>query len=216
MEPCWRRPSHGTRLTPPLKQPNRGLAQAEKARMAEHVEQVQAKRPLRIWRALANDLPYLAIIVLGLVGTSWTSVSRSSTSGYWIVMTPVFAAICVYAGWRHIEPGARVGMATTQILQWAAFLIAMYLVAVTDARGVLNANGTGLMLLTLLALGVFVSGLHLRSWKLCVTGAFLAVSVPVAAWVQRAALLILLIGVAVVGRFAAYWWFSGRLRDEEA
>jgi len=184
--------------------------------MAEDVEQVEAKRPLRIWRALANDLPYLAIIVLGLVGTSWTSVSRSSTSGYWIVMTPVFAAICVYAGWRHIEPGARFGMAATQILQWAAFLVAMYLVTVTDARGVLNANGTGLMLLTLLALGVFVSGLYLRSWKLCVTGAFLAVSVPVAAWVQRAALLILLIGVAVVGLFAAYWWFSGRLRDEDA
>ena len=54
------------------------------------------------------------------------------------------------------------------------------------------------MLLTLLALGVFVSGLNVRSWKLCVTGAFLAVGVPMVAWVERAALLLLLIGIALV------------------
>ncbi|HTR13374.1 MAG TPA: hypothetical protein VMI72_09010 [Roseiarcus sp.] len=184
--------------------------------MAEDAERTEAPRRRRIWEALADDIPYLAIIVLGLVGTSWTSIARSPTTTYWVVMTPVFAAICIYSGWRHIEPGARMGMVLTQILQWVAFLIAMDLVTVTDTRGVLNANGTGLMLLTLLALGVFVSGLHLRSWKLCVTGAFLAISVPVAAWVQRAALLLLLIGVAVIALFVLYWWFSDRLRGKEA
>ena len=184
--------------------------------MVEDVKHTEAKRPLRTWQALADDLPYLAIIVLGLIGTSWTSLSRSSASTYWVIMTPIFAAICIYCGWRHTESAARVGMAVTQILQWVAFLIAMDLVTATVAHGVLNANATGLMLLTLLALGVFVSGLHLRSWKLCVTGAFLAISVPVAAWVQRAALLLLLIGLAVVVLFALYWWFSDRLRGDEA
>jgi len=184
--------------------------------MVEEPKRIEAKRPRRIWEALADDLPYLAIIVLGLIGTSWTSLSRSSTSTYWVIMTPIFAAICIYAGWRHIESAARIGMVVTQILQWVAFLVAMDLVTVTGTRGVLDANGTGLMLLTLLALGVFVSGLHLRSWKLCVTGAFLAISVPIAAWVQRAALLLLLIGLAVIVLFVLYWWFSDRLRGKEA
>ena len=184
--------------------------------MVEDVKQTEAKRPLRTWQALADDIPYLAIIVLGLIGTSWTSLSRSSASTYWVIMTPIFAAICIYAGWKHIEPGARIGMAVTQVLQWVAFFVAMELVAATEVHGVVNANATGLMLLTLIALGVFVSGLHLRSWKLCVTGAFLAVSVPVAAWVQRAAILLLLLGLAVIALFVLYWWFSDRLRGNEA
>jgi len=184
--------------------------------MPEDAQRIDEPRPRSIRAALADDFPYLAIIVLSLIGTSWTTLSRSSASTYWVIMTPIFAAICIYSGWRHTESGARVGMAVTQILQWVAFLIAMDLVAATVTHGVLNANATGLMLLTLLALGVFVSGLHLRSWKLCVTGAFLAISVPVAAWVQRAALLLLLIGLAVVVLFFLYWWFSDRLRGNEA
>jgi len=184
--------------------------------MVEDVERIETKRPRRVWEGFVDHIPYVAIIVLGLIGTSWTSIARSPTTYYWIVMTPVIAAICIYSGWRHIESGARVGMVVTQLLQWVAFLVAMELVTATDTRGMLNANGTGLTLLTLLALGVFISGLHLRSWKLCVTGAFLAVAVPVAAWVQRAALLLLLIGLAVIALFIVYWWFSDRLRDKEA
>ncbi len=67
------------------------------------------------------------------------------------------------------------------------------------------------MILTLLALGVFVSGLNLRAWKLCVTGAFLAVSVPTIAWLQDAALLLVLVGVALIALLFAYWWLRDRL-----
>ena len=90
-------------------------------------------------------------------------------------------------------------MVVTQVLQWAAVLVSMYLLTVSDVQRALAANATGLMLLTVLALGVFVSGLDLRAWKLCVTGAFLAVSVPAIAWIQHAALLLLLIGIALIG-----------------
>ena len=50
--------------------------------------------------------------------------------------------------------------------------------ALSDVQAVaLAANATGLMLLTVLALGVLTPGLD-PDLKLCVTGAFLAVSVP--------------------------------------
>ena len=104
------------------------------------------------------------------------------------------------------------GMVVTQALQWAAVLIAMYLLTVSTVEQSLSANATGLMLLTVLALGVFVSGLDLRSWKLCLTGAFLAVAVPAIAWIQQAALLLLLIGLALIGLLFLYWW----LRDRRA
>jgi len=169
--------------------------------------------PRRAWMGLLDDLPYLAIIVLGLVGISWTSIAPNSTTKYWAVLTPVYAVICIGAGWRRAPPGERLAMAVIQVLQWAAVLIAMYLISVADARAVLNSNATGLMQLTLIALGLFVSGLNLRSWKLCLTGAFLAVAVPIVAWVEQAALLLLLIGVALIALLILYWWMSSRRRS---
>jgi hypothetical protein len=164
----------------------------------------------RLWVGLLDELVYGAIIVLVLVGISWTSISQKPTTSYWVILTPVFAILCVIAGWRLSQPGQRIAMTIIQALQWAAVLVAMYLMSVSNASGVRTSNETGLMLLTLLALGVFVSGLHLRAWKLCVTGAFLAICVPVVAWVEHAALLLLLVGLLLIGFGLLYWWISTR------
>jgi hypothetical protein len=101
-------------------------------------------------------------------------------------------------------------MIATQLGQWAAVLVAMVLVNVSDGRGIMNANAMGRMMLILLALGVFVSGLTLRAWKLCVAGAFLAVAVPLVAWFEQAALIFLLIGGALIALGLALWWARAR------
>ncbi len=162
--------------------------------------------------ALLDNLPFVAIIVLGLVGSGWTSISGTPTARYWVVVTPVIGLICMAGGWRHTGRGERLGMVVTQALQWVAVLIAMYLLTISTVEQSLSSTATGLMLLTVLALGVFVSGLDLRAWKLCVTGAFLAVAVPVIAWIQHATLLLLLIGIAVIGLLFLYW----HIRDRES
>ena len=168
----------------------------------------------RSWWGLIDDLPYAAIIVLGLIGISWTSLARSPTATYWVYLTPVIGLICIVAGWRHTRSGERIAMIVIQVLLWAAVLIAMYLITTTNAQQSLEANATGLMLLTLLALGVFVSGLNVRAWKLCLTGAFLALAVPMVAWVEQAALLLLLVGIALIGLLILYWWIRERRRRE--
>jgi hypothetical protein len=167
-------------------------------------------KPNWIWRSLVDNLPFVLIIVLGLVGISWTSLSSTPTANYWAIVTPFVALICIFAGWRHTASGQRIGMAVTQVLQWAAVLVAMYLLTISDVQRSLNANAHGLMLLTLLGLGVFIAGLNLRSWKLCVTGAFLALSVPTIAWIQNAALFLVLIGLVLIALLIAYWWLRDR------
>ena len=69
-------------------------------------------------------------------------------------------------------------MVALQFGQWAAVLVAMYLIHVSNIDGLVTHDALGSILLTLLALGVFISGLDLRTWKLCVVGAFLALAVP--------------------------------------
>jgi hypothetical protein len=167
-----------------------------------------------IWSGLIDNFPYVAIIAFGLVGISWTSLSSTPPANYWVLVAPVMAVICIVVGWRHMPDGQRLSMAVTQVLQWAAVLIAMYLLTVSDVQRSLNANAIALMLLTLLALGVFVSGLNMRAWKLCVTGAFLAVSVPAIAWLQDAALLLLLVGLALIALLFVYWWLRDRFRAQ--
>jgi hypothetical protein len=164
-----------------------------------------------------RELPYFAIIVLGLIGVSWTSISRTPSTTYWEFVTPVVAAICIWSGWNPDDTGGdRVRMIVSQVLHWAAFLIAMALLLTTSTRGLLNVDAVSLILMTLLGLGVFTAGLSLWSWKLCVVGAFLGLAVPLIAWVQRAALLLFLIGLAVVAIWLAFEWFRGRSKGESA
>jgi hypothetical protein len=160
-----------------------------------------------LWLALIEEFPFVAIIALGLIGVSWASLSSKPNTIYWVGLTPVLAIICIADGWRHTPPGERIPMAITQAIEWAAVLAAMWLTSISLANRVFNSNEAGLVLLTLLALGVFVSGLNLRSWKLCVTGVFLGFCVPVAAWIEHAALLLLLVGLLLIVLLFVYWWF---------
>ena len=163
---------------------------------------------------LIREAPYLLLIVLSLIGIGWTSVSRTPTTTYWIVLAPVAALISIAAGWRRCLSNAeRLRMVASQALHWAAFLLAMILVTVSDVHGMLNFNPTALMLLTLLALGVFTAGLSLWSWKLCVTGVFLGLAAPLLAWVERAALLLMLIGAALIAFLVLRWRFRERRRS---
>ena len=71
-------------------------------------------------------------------------------------------------------------------------------------------------MLTLLALGVFISGLDLRAWKLCVTGVFLAIAVPLVAWFEQAALFLVLIGAVLIALRLLLWWGRVKMSPDHA
>jgi hypothetical protein len=169
------------------------------------------RRGTRKWISLLTELPYFAIIVIGIVGVSWTNMLGVSVATYWVIMTPIAALLCVCVGWAHLPRGRRrLEMAAIQLGQWAAFLVAMYLIHVSNIEGLVTRNALGSILLTLVALGVFISGLDLRTWKLCVAGAFLALAVPFVAWFADAALFVFLIGVVLIALGLLIWWATGR------
>ena len=165
----------------------------------------------RKWNSLVSELPYFSIVAIGIVGVSWTNVLGVSVATYWVTMTPIAALLCVCVGWAHLPRGrGRLGMAGIQFGQWAAVLVAMYLIHVSNADGLVTHDALGSILLTLLALGVFISGLDLRTWKLCVAGAFLALAVPFVAWVANAGLFIFLIGVVLIALGLLTSWGAHR------
>jgi hypothetical protein len=169
----------------------------------------------RNWISLLAEAPYFAIVIIGVVGICWTSLFRTPTATYWVVMTPVTALLCIAVGWRNLPPGrGRLDMVAIQLGQFLAVLVGMYLIHVSNVQGQVTSDALGSMMLTLLALGVFVSGLDLRAWKLCVAGVFLAIAVPLVAWFERAALFLFLIGAVLVALLLLLWWARAKLSPD--
>ena len=154
-----------------------------------------------------RELPFVAVLVLTLFGVAYASFSRQPVVGYWEFLTPVIGILCVVTAWPHApDRAARLRLVWTQALHWLAFLVAMNLLLLSGVASTLSADASGLMILTLLALGTFVAGVHIAAWQICVLGVAMALAVPAIAWIERSALLLLLVFVALAAIGAALWW----------
>jgi len=153
-----------------------------------------------------RELPYAVVWVLAIFGIAYTSFAKQALVGYWEFLAVVIALLCIITGWRHAEDGrGRLRLIVTQVLHWAAILGSMNLVLLPSVQTMLNVDATGLAILMLLALGTFIAGVHTLDWQVSLLGLVMALCVPAIAWIERSALLVLLIVVAVAGVGLAIW-----------
>ncbi|MFG1284276.1 hypothetical protein V5F34_20595 [Xanthobacter autotrophicus] len=156
-----------------------------------------------------RELPYIAILLLTLGGVGYSAMTRSPLQYYWVLVAFCNCATCIYEGWsRARDRRARWRLIWTQILHWAAFLVAMALVFLPSVQAVADADSTSLIVLLLLALGTFVAGVHTASWRIGLNGVVMALCVPAVAWVDQSALLLSLGALAVIllGAFGFILW----------
>jgi hypothetical protein len=157
-------------------------------------------------RWLLADSPYILMLLLPLAGVIFRLPVK-----YWVGLIPIFCAICIVAGWRRLESrDARLKLVATQTLNWAAFVLAIYLVFSNSVQGLLSPVASSLMMLTLLALGTFVAGLEALVWRLCVVGGILFLAVPAIGWLKQSAALLLLSTLGVIALGGLTWWVSER------
>jgi hypothetical protein len=76
-----------------------------------------------------------------------------------------------------------------------------------SVQRILGVSANGLAILTLLALGTFTAGVHVRSWRVCLLGLVMALSVPAIAWVEESVVMIVLIAGAVLAIGTMFWWY---------
>jgi len=165
-----------------------------------------------VWRFnarafLLREWPYLLVLVLALFGIAYTSFSRTPMTIYWIVLAPLIGVICVVTRWRDFaDRSERTRLIWTQALHWAAVVVAMHLIFVTDVARMLNTDAAALAELTLLALGTFTAGVHIGAWRICLVGVIMAAGVPGIAWLEQSALLLVLLALVVVAIIAPFVW----------
>jgi hypothetical protein len=157
------------------------------------------------------------VFILTIVGVAYTTFVKRPVVGYWAILAPVIALVCVGAGWRNAgSRNARTRLIWTQVLHWAAFLMAMSVMFLPAVQRMVNANATGLAILALLALGTFTAGVHVVSWQVCVLGLLMALAVPATAWIEESALIYVLITVTALGIGAMLWWHFHEARSRRA
>lgn len=137
-------------------------------------------------------LPFLVLTIGAVVGMAATTITGQPKKLYWSVFTPVAAVVCVLEGWRVAKTAGEYTSALfTQVFQWLAVGVALFLLTMTPARAMMNDDSVGLSLLIVIALSVFTSGVYLRAWRLLVSGAFLAGAVFAVSFIEAYAIVLM-------------------------
>ncbi len=160
-----------------------------------------------------RELPFSLAFILTILGVAYTTFTKHPVMGYWALLAPFIGVVCVSIGWRSASDwDARMRLIWTQVLHWAAFLVTMGLMFLPDVQRLLNANASGLAVLTLLALGTFTAGVHAPSWQVCLLGVVMALCVPAIAWIEESALIYVLLTVTALAIGILFWWHSHETR----
>jgi hypothetical protein len=153
-----------------------------------------------------RQLPFLAVLALAIFGVAYTNFSGQPLKGFWEFLAVAMGFVCFAVGWPSAaDRQARLKLAWTQAVHWAAILVAMNIVLMPSFQQWLPQPATGMVLLTLLAVGTFLAGIHLLSLQVCFLGLAMALSIPAMTWLKQSSLLLLLAGVAVAGLAIAFW-----------
>jgi hypothetical protein len=153
---------------------------------------------------VGRDWPYIAMLVLAVIGVAFASVAPEPMTVYWEILVPFFAIVCVFTRWRDSQhQKLHLRLVRIEALHWGAVFVAMRLVFVTDVSRMMNSDAAALVVMILLALGTFTAGAQIGAWRICVVGIVLALGVPFVAWLERATLLLTLsvIGLIVLAAF---------------
>jgi hypothetical protein len=137
------------------------------------------------------------LIVLSIIGVGVTDFAPAVSHWYWLAMVPFFGVACVLIEWdgakgKGLAPGVII---RNQLLIWISLLVAVQLVYLLLRAGRLDSENTGLIILLLLALTVFGSGIYL-GWRLCAVGACLGLALVMATYLEEFMWLFMLFLIA--------------------
>ena len=155
---------------------------------------------------LYRRLPYIAVLVLAILGVAYTNISHQPLVGYWEFLVMVMAVVCIVTQLDSApDKRARFRLIFTQALHWVAILVTMNIVLMSGLRALLPVPATSLVLLTLLALGTFLAGVSFLSPQICFLGLAMALAVPAIAWFKQSALFLTLAAVLLIGIGIIFW-----------
>jgi hypothetical protein len=159
---------------------------------------------------LRRQLPFIAVLTLAIAGVAYANISQQPLIGYWEFVALAIGVLCIITEWPRLDQKqARVRLIWTQALHWAAVLITMNIMLLSNVQRLLPTPAMSLVLLSLLALGTFLAGLNLLSLQIGFLGLALALAVPAIAWLKNSMLFFILGAVFLIGLAMTFWLSQG-------
>ncbi|MET4045678.1 hypothetical protein [Bradyrhizobium sp. RT6a] len=157
-------------------------------------------------RFLWQQLPCVVALVLAIAGVAYTNVSHQPLVGYWEFLALAICIVCVVTKWPETQgKEARLRLIWTQALHWVAVLVTMNIILISGVQQLLPTPATGLVLLTLLALGTFLAGVSLLSLQISFLGLAMGIAVPAISWLKQSVFFFLLGAVLLIGLGITFW-----------
>lgn len=157
-------------------------------------------------RFLWQQLPYVVALVLAIAGVGYTNVSHQPLVGYWEFLALAIGVVCVVTKWPTTEgKEAQLRLMWTQALHWIAVLVTMNIMLASGVQQLLPTPATGLVLLTLLALGTFLAGVSLLSLQISFLGLAMGVAVPAISWLKQSVFFFMLGAALLIGLAITFW-----------
>ncbi len=109
----------------------------------------------------------IGLIMLGLsfVGLIVSDIRQNGAWNYWRVMVPLFAVLCLFLSW-YLRHKQRLISPTTiwhELVQWFGLALSVYLISVFVKIGLMGRFEAGLVVLTLLSLNIFITGIYVEA-----------------------------------------------------
>src|SRR5271156_899711 len=115
-----------------------------------HVNAPHRATYLSFW---IRELPFTLVLILTIAGVAYTSFSKKPIVGYWEILAPIIALVCIGAGWEGAgDKTGQLRLVITQALHWFAFLLVMNMMLLPSVQRIFTAQTTALAIFTLLAL----------------------------------------------------------------
>lgn len=157
-------------------------------------------------RLEVDEIVLLVLLALSVIGMAITDAAPEVGFLLWLIMVPMFGVTgVVIERLRAPRDGQNWSqLLRSQIFHWVGLLIAIKIIYLLLYMGRLDYENTGFVVALLLALTTYLAGVHLRVWRLCAVGVFLALSVVLAGYIERYAWLVLIFAGLIVAALSFY------------
>lgn len=139
------------------------------------------------------------LLFLSIVGIGLTDAFGDVSKWYWLCMIPVFYGCNLYMEWQVAKKKDIKFMTLFmhQIQYWLGLFGAVYLAFFLENIGSLNNETTGMILLLILALSIFQTGVT-TGWLFQLLGIFLGLSLMIVAYLENYIWMIIGLGIIVL------------------
>lgn len=142
----------------------------------------------------------IIMLLLSFIGLIVSDVRANGAWEYWRWMVPTFAFLALFLSWYLRRHKGMISPITIwhELFQWFGLILAVYLVSLFVGMGLIGRFGAGLVVLTLLALNIFITGVYVEA-TFIVLGIILGLFAVVSAFLAEYLYTIILpitIGVA--------------------